>query len=374
MPERLPQRPARLWSAELTGPDIAGIAATRELVVVPDKTANRKQDVFRCFATATGKPLWTLSYEAEKDLDYTSAPRATPVIDGPRVYLLGALGHLHCVEGKTGRVVWKKHLVDDLGGTLAIWGYTSTPLIVDDLLIVNPGGKQASIVALDRKTGKVMWKTPGAGAAYASFVVGTFGGVRQVVGYDTVSLGGWDPRTGRRLWKIEPKHGGDYNVGTPVPVGGKLLVATENNGTRLFSFGKDGAILPESVVLNDDLAPDSCTPVVAADRVFATGFGELFCLDLNRDLKTIFSTDDEMYYDHTNIIAGKNRLLIWTTTADLLLVQADADKYELLGRVRPLDGDKIETLSHPALVDNRLYLRGDSQLICVELDREEPAR
>jgi len=107
---------------------------------------------------------------------------------------------------------------------------------------VAPGAADAALVPLDPATGKEQWRTAGGIAAYASLVVGKLGGVTQLVGYDKESLGGWDLKTGRRLWSVKPEIDGDFNVGTPVVVGERLLVSTENNGTRLFQFDKDGMV------------------------------------------------------------------------------------------------------------------------------------
>ena len=131
----------------------------------------------------------------------------TPLIDGQRVFLYGALSHLHCVDLATGRIIWQKNIRESFGVTaMAAWGFCSSPLIADGKLIVNPGGKEAAIVALEPATGKVLWQTPGDQAAFGSFIVGEFGGRRQLVGYDKKSLGGWDLQDGKRLWQLVP-HG-----------------------------------------------------------------------------------------------------------------------------------------------------------------------
>ncbi len=105
---------------------------------------------------------------------------------------------------------------------------------VDDKLIINPGAPDASLAALDRKTGKVLWKSAGKPHAYASFVLHGEGASRQIIGYDRESLGGWDPTTGKRRWTITPITPKDFNVPTPIVAGNDLLVSTENNGTRRY--------------------------------------------------------------------------------------------------------------------------------------------
>ena len=167
-------------------------------------------------------------------MDFSNSPRANPVIFEELVYLLGAFGDLHCVRLADGQVVWKKNIVKDFGAELITWGTCSVPLIVDDKLIVNPGAKEASIVALDRLTGQLIWKVAGEPAAYSSFIAGRFGNVRQIVGYDSISAGGWEVETGKRLWKLVPPIEGDFNVPTPININGRLILTSENNGVRFY--------------------------------------------------------------------------------------------------------------------------------------------
>jgi hypothetical protein len=129
-------------------------------------------------------------------MDFTNSPRANPVIHQGMVYTLGAFGDLYCLNLDSGKVVWRKQLAEDFQAKRPSWGWSSTPLIVGDKLIVNPGAKDASLVALDRRTGTVLWSTPGDPPGYASFILATFADVTQIVGYDAASLGGWDPQTG----------------------------------------------------------------------------------------------------------------------------------------------------------------------------------
>lgn len=368
LPEKWPESMTPLWSAALTGPAMAGPAVSGGRVVIPDKTADGKHDVFSCLDAADGKPLWRLEYAAPDDMEYTNAPRATPVIHDGLVYLQGALGHLHCVELKSGRVVWRKNIFTDFQAERLTWGASVAPLIAGDKLIIAPGAPQASVVALDRRTGAALWQTPGNAAAYAAFIQTEFSGVAQIIGYDSGSLGGWDPETGMRLWTLVPPDRSDFNVTTPVVLGDKLLLATENNGTRLYGFDPNGVILPEPLAANQDLAPDTCTPAVAAGRAFATAYGELFCVSLRDEMQTLWQHQDDMFHDHCNILASPDRLLLWTANGDLLVLDARAENYAPLARLRPFDEKHPDTLAHPAIAGGRLYLRSGKAVACFALE------
>jgi len=354
-----------LWRRPLTGIGLSGVAATQRYVIVADKDKQEKSDIFRCLDADSGEQVWVLTFPAPGEMDFSNSPRATPVIDDGLVYLLGAFGDLHCVKLDSGQVVWRKNIVKDFGAELVKWGTCATPLIVDDKLIVNPGAKDASLVALDRRSSNVLWRTPGGPAAYSSFIVGTFGNVRQVVGYDADSLGGWDADTGKRLWKLVPPEEGDFNVPTPINVDGKLLVTTENNGTRLYEFDQRGRIRPRPIAQNLDLRPDSSTPVALGGMLFGCTV-DLYCLDLNRGLRELWHQGDDIFEDYTTFIAGNDRVLIFSAAGELLLVRADRHRYTLESRLRLFEDS--DTWSHPALVGDRLYVRTRAEVCCVLLD------
>jgi outer membrane protein assembly factor BamB len=375
LPKSLPAQPTIVWSVPMTSPALAGIAATRKYVVVADRGLADQTDLWRCFDAETGQPLWKLEYDAQGRLDWGNSPRATPLILGDVVYLQGGFGDLHCVGLKDGKVHWKRNIFLDFGAKPLVWGMCVSPLIVDDKLIVSPGAIDASLAALDPATGKTLWKTPGRPAAYASFIVGTFGGRRQVVGYDSTTLGGWDIATGSRLWQLVPEEEGDFNVPTPINLGGKLLVSSENNGTRLYEFADDGTIRPEPLGQNWDLRPDTATPVAIGDRLFGCFGGELFCLDLRTEsddaqpLKDLWIEEDDAYLDHVSVIGHAERILVSSCAGELLLLTTSGEEYELLGRLS-IFGDDCELMSHPALVGTRIFMRDGVKLVCVELKEE----
>ena len=367
LPRSLPAKPRVIWEQKLAGPGLGGIAATADYVVLGDRDLGNVQDVFRAYDAATGIPLWTVRYPAAGQLDYGNTPRATPLVDGDRVYLLGAFGDLHCVRLATGELLWRKNLRDEFGvRTRLIWGTCSSPLLVDGKLIVNPGAPDASLVALDPVTGKRLWQTPGGAAAYGSLIAGRFGGVLQIVGHDRETLGGWDARNGKRLWTLKPPLAGDFNVPTPVRVGEQLVVTSENNGTRLYRFQPGGRIDPQPVALNEDLAPDMSTPVVLGHRLFCV-WGGLFCLDVQQGLKQLWLGDDDAFSDYAAVIGGGDRLLVIGVGGRLVLVDAASDPFRVVSRLRVFNDGEYEVYAHPALVGTRLFLRGESALACVDL-------
>jgi outer membrane protein assembly factor BamB len=309
-----------------------------------------------------------VKFPARGTLDYGQSPRATPVIHEGRVYLLGAFGELRCLDVTDGKVLWIRQLTQEFEAELPTWGMCSTPLVVGELLIVNPGGAKASLVALDKNTGRTRWATPGNPAAYAAFICGEFGGRRQIVGYDQLSLGGWDVETGARLWQLVPPTEGDFNVPTPIAVNGGLLLATENNGTRLYRFDESGRIIPTPAGHYPELSPDTATPVLTNGRMFGAHLG-LHCLDAQNGLQRLWHQDDETLGDHATLIADDERVLVITLGGELILLDAKATGCAILSRLRVF-ADDVEVYSHPALVETRLYVRGGSIVACVDLGEE----
>ena len=265
---------------------LAGLSVAGERLILAERDFGEEYDVYRCLNAANGELLWLTEFPARGKLDYGQFPRAAPVIHEGRAYLLGAFGDLRCVNITDGKVVWKRQLPREFQAELPTWGMCSTPLVVDDLLIVNPGGTNASLAALDCVTGRTRWTTPGFPAAYSSFICGEFGGRRQIVGYDQHSLGGWEVKTGKRLWQLVPPMEGDFNVPTPVAVDGGMIVSTENNGTRLYHFDESGRIIPRPAGEFSDLSPDTVTPMVTYGRMFEAHLN-LRCLDVRKSLKPV---------------------------------------------------------------------------------------
>src|SRR5438132_1329002 len=324
--------------------------------------------MIRCLNAANVELLWLAEFPARGKLDYGQFPRATPVIHAGKAYLLGAFGDLRCVNLVNGKVIWERHLPREFKARLPTWGMCSTPLVVDELIIVNPGATNASLAALDCATGRTRWTTPGLPAAYSAFICGDFGGRRQIVGYDQRSLGGWDVKSGKRLWQLVPPKEGDFNVPTPIAADGGVIVTTENNGTRLYRFDESGRIIPKPAAEFADLSPTTATPVVTCGRIFVAHQG-LHCLDAQQGLKPVWHREDEAPGDHATLIADDERVLVITLGGELILLDGKSEECAIISRLRIFDGD-VEIYSHPAFVGTRLYARGGSSVVCVELGED----
>lgn len=368
LPASLPEEAKIVWRKRLAGPGLAGIAATDEHVILGDRDLLDRSDVFRCYAASDGQLLWSVAYPASGDLDYGNSPRATPLVDGDRVYLHGAFGHLHCVALDSGDVLWKKNFQTDFGAPADLpWGTCGSPLIADGKLIINPGAPGASVVALDPQSGEVLWQAEGAKSAYGSFLAAELGNVKQVVGHDAESLGGWDLATGKRLWTLVPEKPEDFSVPTPIVVDGKLLIAGEVNGTRLFEFSDDGTIVPTPLATNTALKPDTSTPVVVGNQVFGL-WTDLYCLDLENGMNTSWTARDDSFQIYGSLVASGDYLLVAGASGELLLLDARAKEFSVISRLGIFNTPNAELYSHPAMVGSRLYFRGENALVCVELN------
>jgi len=364
----------------MDGDGIAGVVGDGDMVIVADRNRMDSADIFRALDLKTGDQLWKLEYPTMSKLDYGNSARATPLIAGDRAFLLGAAGHLHAVELSSGNIIWGTVLPRAFGGKMPFWGFSTSPLLVDATiadgkltcgkLIVPPGAPDAGLVALDAVTGNVVWKSEnGRMAGYASPLVATLGGVRQIVFYDAQSLGGWDVATGVRLWELVPKHRSDFNVPTPIPLSGdRLFAVTENNGARIYRFHADGQIEPEPVAVQEQVKPDSNSAVASADRIYVVDNG-LHCLD-GTDLNIHWTLEDKALNDYATLLLDDDRLLIGTYSGEILLVDISATRGKIVSRFHPFEDDDV-ILSHPAVIGDCLVVRSASAVVCVKLSPEQ---
>ncbi len=365
LPDTLPVSAIFEWTAELAGEGLGGIAVGSGFVVLGSRDALDRSDVFQCFDADDGTVVWQHAYPAKGRLDYGNSPRATPLIHGEYVYTLGAFGQLCCIELETGIMVWQLNIAEEFGSPKMIWGHSGSPLIADDKIILQPGGRKASLVALECETGDVVWITPGIEPSYSSFLTKQVGGQTQVIGYDAKSLGGWDVETGRRLWSVIPPVPGDFNVPTVVALDERLVVSSENNGTRIYHFNHDGTLHPEPDFVNNDLRPDSHTPVVSGSRLFGI-WSELYGLDPQRNLATVNTLSDDAFAGYGSLIASDSRLLALTSEGELLLIDTSSPNPMILSRL-DLTNERKQVLSHPAVAGDSLYLRLGTSLCRLKL-------
>ncbi|MCU0720328.1 MAG: PQQ-like beta-propeller repeat protein, partial [Pirellula sp.] len=283
--------PERLWRFPLDSNGVGGVALSQEITVVSSRDIQDRSDLFIALDAETGIELFRHQYSSALTLDYGNSPRATPLILENYIITLGAGGELTALDLESGKPIWSKHLVKDLGGKMPAWGYSASPIVYEDTLIVQAGGPSSALVGLNLETGDVAWRSSGRQAAYSSPILMEKSGIQQLLGCDDKSYGAWSAKNGKRLWELKLPIDRDFNVPSPLIVKDKLFLVSENNGALLYELpnvsednGTDRKL--ELIAQSDALSHDANSPVTVGDYIASVHEG-LVLLDPSKKLETV---------------------------------------------------------------------------------------
>jgi len=331
-----------------------------------------------CFDEANGKLLWSHKYPAtypDWALDPNAGgPRATPIIRDGKLFTLGALGHLFCLDAAKGEVVWEKSLAKEYG-LEAFSGITASPLIEDELLILYICGKPAAcVVAFDKNSGKEAWRALDDAFTYSSPISLMAGGRKQLIIWTQEAVTSLDPSTGRTWWRELFRTPGDTAVSTPVFSKQRLLI-----GGLMLKLDADkpaaSMLWPDTRAVSKRVLSNTSTALVQGDYVFsARTSGELVCLEAGTG-KQVWQTNSVTSLGNGSSIhltPNGDSVLLFTDQGNLIRARLSLEGYQELSRVHllnpthPFNGRNV-VWPPPAYANRHVFARNDEELVCASL-------
>jgi len=359
-----------LWKQPVGGGYASFVIARGRAFTIEQRAG---EEVAAAYDVSTGRELWTNAWPAAfRELMGGDGPRATPTWADGLVYVLGATGELRCVGEETGTVVWRTNILTDAGATNLPWGMAASPLIVDNTVVVLPGGPNGkSVVAYERRTGERAWSALGDAQAYASPMLATVAGVRQILVFTATRLVGLSPDRGDLLWEYPWTTQYGVNAGQPLLVGDNRVFISTGYGTGAAMVEIGGAAqgrLSVREVWRTTRMKNQFTSSVLHDG-FIYGLDEsiLACLDAaTGELKWKGGR-----YGYGQVLLASGHLIVLTEDGDLALVRATPERHQEIARVPVLDG---KTWNHPAMADGILLVRNIHQMAAFDLRAQRPQR
>ena len=296
----------------------------------------------------TGEILWETSWEANyAGVSWDEGPRATPTVDGDRVYAVGASGIMTAASVDTGAVLWRTRFQEDWGSEIPQWGFAGSPIVDGDRVITQVGGTpDAKVVAFHRETGDEVWRALSsveAGAGVAQPTIIDAGGVRQLIIWHPLAVSALNPETGEVYW--EQPFEVDYNmtVATPVHRGSDLFVTTFYNGPMMLGLNNDRPAAEmvwrgssNSEILTDGLHAVIGTPIIDGDYIYGFGsYGQLRCLVAatgERVWETQDATSERARWASAFMVQHEDRVFINNDRGDLIIARLTPEGYEELDR------------------------------------------
>ena len=340
-----------------------------------------------CYDARDGKQVWA-HLDADQRYDQPMAgvgPRATPTVYDSRVYAYGTAGILNCLAARTGAVLWSRNTLEEAGVKPLQFGMAGSPLVYDNLVVVNPGGPRTAfdgtqssgraVIAYDRLTGKEVWAAGDYQAAYASPSLEMIGGVKQVVVFDGLGAAGHDAATGKQLWRT-PQWTNEFHNNVAQPIVGKqgggedtlFLSSGYGTGSILFDVKHSGG---NWAVSEHWRAPNKFklkfnSGVARDGYVYGLDEGILACFDVSKGRQRW----KRGHYGYGQILLFENVLLVISEEGDAVLVDVSPEKAQELARFRAIEG---KTWNHPAYSNGRLFLRNGEEAACYDLGPLETA-
>ncbi|HEV7746491.1 MAG TPA: PQQ-binding-like beta-propeller repeat protein [Pyrinomonadaceae bacterium] len=324
----------------------------------------RRQEVVAAYDVNTGRELWIQGWNAEYTDDTGDGPRTTPTWDDGRLYALGATGELRCLDAKTGAVSWGKNILSDNQAQNLSWAMSASPLVVDDKVIVLPGGPGGkSVVAYNKLTGAAVWKSQDDRQAYVSPMLVTLAGRRQILVVSADRVFGLAPENGALLWSQSWDTSMGINVSQPIMVDKNRFFISSGYGkgaSLVEVTGAGNSLTARSVWDNVNMKNKFNSSVLHDGYVYGLDEGILTCLDV--------STGERKWkggrYGYGQVLVASGHLIVMSDTGELALVKASPAQYTEVARFPALEG---KTWNYPAIAGGRLFVRNANEMAAYKI-------
>ncbi|HKY43555.1 MAG TPA: PQQ-binding-like beta-propeller repeat protein [Pyrinomonadaceae bacterium] len=350
--------PAKIWRRAI-GPGWSSFAVSGDLLYTQEQRG--EEEVVACYKATTGQPVWSHRDKARFFESVGGAgPRGTPTLHNGRVYAFGATGILNALDAATGKVLWSRNVASETKTEIPFWGFSSSPLVIGDAVIVAASG---NLVAYDAATGNQKWVGPKGGGSYSSPHLVTIDGVAQVLlvnGSGVVSIA---PADGKQMW--DHQWAGVSIVQPALGSNGEVLIAGQENGTRSLAVGRgSGGWTAKERWTSNGLKPYFNDFVVHKGHAFGFDNRILSCIDLKdgqRKWKGGRYGNGQLI-----LLPDQDLLLVLSEEGELALVGATPDQFAEVAKVPGIQG---KTWNHPALVGDILLVRNGEEMAAFRLPR-----
>jgi outer membrane protein assembly factor BamB len=366
--------PALAWHVSDLGGGYSGPAISGgKLFVISNQGLDN--ELVLAFDAANGTRLW--STRIGKVGNPNQMPpypgcRSTPTVVGNRVYVLGSDGDLAALDAAGGKILWAKNVRTEFGGQPGTWAYSESPLVDGDQVVCTPGGADATLLAVNKNNGELLWKSavPGGDqAGYASIVVAEALGVRQYVQFVQKGVVGVDAKTGKFLWRFDQTaQGSPANIPTPVAFQNTVYSASGRGGGALIRLADaNGAFAVEPVYTGRALPNSIGGSVKIGEHLYGTGRTGLICLN--------FATGEVKWQERGigtgSVVAADGLLVIHGENGQVAMVEATPEGYREKGRFTPPGtpehGGSLKAWAYPAVANGKLYIRDLDHLWCYDI-------
>jgi outer membrane protein assembly factor BamB len=336
------------------------------------QTKENDQEIVLCLDAATGKELWLYRYACDYRAHPTftgggmpqsrTGPRATPTIQGGRVYTLGATGILLCLDVKTGKRLWQQYLLQVGGCPCPRHGYCSCPLVVDQRVYIHPGGPNGkSLAALDAKDGAVLWQALDDPVGEGSPIWVEDRGIPQVIFFTARGAAGVAPQDGKLLWRYPWKTMHDLNIATPVYANGKVFISSNyGSGGAVFRLTERGE--PETVWKALSMQNHISTSVYYEGYLYGFSEHRLRCVDF----ETGKVKWDQTGLGRGSVLIADGHLLILGDHGQLILAETTPAQFRPLSRCQLFTPTTL-TWTVPVVSDGRLFIRSENALLALDV-------
>lgn len=319
----------------------------------------RQQEVVAAYDINTGRELWTQGWNAAYTDTTGDGPRTTPTWDNGRLYALGATGELRCLDANTGKVFWGKNILSENRAQNLQWAMAASPLVVDDKVIVLPGGSSGnSVVAYNKMTGAPVWKAQNDRQAYVSPMLVTLSGRRQILVVSATRAMGLTPEDGSLLWSYPWDTDNGINCSQPIIVSDNrfFISAGYGKGAALVEVtGSGKSFSAKTIWENVNMKNKFNSSVLHQGYVYGLDEGILTCVDVN--------TGERKWkggrYGYGQVVLAGGNLIILSDTGELVLVRATPDQHSEVARFQAIEG---KSWNYPAIADGRLLIRNANEM------------
>ena len=357
--------PPLAWKAAGAGTGYSSISTSAgKLFTVGSRGGT---EFVHAFDLATGRKLWEAANGAEYGNDRGNGPRSTPTVDGDRLYIMGASGDLSCLETAAGKRVWSLNVLKEFGGSNPRWGLSESPLVYGDRVLVNAGGPGASIVALDKRTGKVIWKSESDGAGYSSAVVQRVGDTEQAVFFTATRALGVDVKDGRLLWQYPRVANRVANIATPVVKDNFVFLSSDyGTGSALLELEPSGGgVTATEVYFTQEMRNHHSSSILVGEHLY--GFSSAILTALR------FADGVTAWKDRSvgkgSLVFADGHLYLFSENGVVGLAEATPAGYREKGRFS-IQQAGLPTWAHPVISGGHLFIRDQDTIYAYDVRKK----